>query len=229
MLIADGFGSAGRVRDSGASIALMRVSGLAQSTGAAARLRSTLSGSGTLSGQGVVRAGGVSGLWLADGTAENLRRAAAAVLLLRGPAAVLDTGWVLRGAPPVAAAAATGDGATPVLPVADAGEEGWYRALADLHHGHPALRAGRVTFFDRDAQDVLAWIVRPADGRGVPLLVVCNLSGQSLRVALGADLKALGVRRTYLKTLVRTDAPAVGATLDEIDLPGGGVLVGEVR
>ena len=104
---------------------------------------------------------------------------------------------------------------------------GWDASLVELHHGNEALRAGSATYLDHDADGVLAWVVRGKVGVA-PVLVVCNLSGKPVKVALRAEVKALGVKGGYLRTLLRSE-PGAFATLDAVELGADGVLVGEIR
>ena len=105
----------------------------------------------------------------------------------------------------------------------------WYRALTELHHANATLRGGQAVYLNHDAQDVLVWLVR-AQGAGAPLLVACNLSGKPLRVAVGAEMKSLGVRQNYLRTLLRSEPnQPYAATIEAIDLAADGVFVGELR
>ena len=103
----------------------------------------------------------------------------------------------------------------------------WDASLVELHHGNEALRTGSATYLNHDAEGVLAWVVRGKVGVA-PVLVVVNLSGTPVKVALRAEVKALGVRGGYLRTLLRSE-PGAFATLDAVQLAVDGVMVGEIR
>ncbi len=103
----------------------------------------------------------------------------------------------------------------------------WDASLVELHHGNEALRTGTATYLNHDAEGVLAWVVRGKAGTA-PVLVVCNLSGKAVKVAVRAEVKALGVRGGYLRTLLRSE-PGAFATLDAVELGVDGVLVGEIK
>lgn len=105
----------------------------------------------------------------------------------------------------------------------------WYGSLAELHRGNEALRTGQATYLNHDAQGVLTWVVRGKVGVA-PVLVVVNLSGKAVKVSVGPEVKALGVRGGYLRTLLKAEALGSGmATLDSIELGADGVLVGEIH
>ena len=90
-------------------------------------------------------------------------------------------------------------------------------------------RDGQATYLNQDGQEVLVWVVR-AKGLSAPMLVACNLSGHATKVAVGEELKAAGVRKSYLRTLLRsqTEQPHP-ATVEDIELERDGVFIGEIR
>ncbi|RXH57811.1 hypothetical protein [Granulicella sibirica] len=105
----------------------------------------------------------------------------------------------------------------------------WYRALTEMHHANVSLRDGQATYLNQDSQDVLVWVVR-AKGLSAPVLVACNLSGHATKVAVGDELKTVGVRKSYLRTLLRSQPEQPHpATVEDIDLEADGVFVGEIR
>lgn len=105
----------------------------------------------------------------------------------------------------------------------------WLHSLADLRHTNTALRTGEPTFLDRDPQNALVWILRPK-GPGSPVLFACNLSGKPVHLALVAEVHALGIRASFLRTLLRSDEnPAKPPPLDAIDLAPEGIFVAELR
>jgi len=104
----------------------------------------------------------------------------------------------------------------------------WDAKLVELHHGHEALRTGQATYLDHDAQGVLAWVVKGRVGVA-PAIVLCNLSGKPVKVALRAEVKALGVKGGYLRPLLRSEEGKNYPSLDGVELGVDEVLVGEIR
>lgn len=103
----------------------------------------------------------------------------------------------------------------------------WDASLVEMHHGNESLRTGTPAYLNHDAEGVLAWVVKGRAG-AAPVVVVVNLSGKPVKVALRAEVKALGVKGGYLRTLLRSE-PGAFATLDAVELGVDGVLVGEVK
>ena len=107
----------------------------------------------------------------------------------------------------------------------------WYRRLAILHHGNPVLRYGSVVPIDFDRQNALVWLVRPASPSNLtpPVVVLCNLSGETIQLALGDEMKKAGLRGNFLHTLLRSDNGMGGQDLNAVTLPPYGVYIGELR
>ena len=107
----------------------------------------------------------------------------------------------------------------------------WYRQLAQLHHGNAVLRGGTTAMLDFDRQNALVWVTHMANSSPLtpPVVVLCNLSGSPVEVALGPALKALNLRGTYLRTLLRSDKAMGPQDLNAVKLPGFAVYVGELR
>jgi alpha-glucosidase len=107
----------------------------------------------------------------------------------------------------------------------------WYRQLSMMHHDNSTLRFGSVTALDFDAQDALVWVSRQATITALtpPIVVACNLSGSTVHLSLTAPLKALNLRGTFLRTLLRTDDAMGPQDLDSVDLPAFAVYIGELR
>ena len=107
----------------------------------------------------------------------------------------------------------------------------WYKQLSALHHGNAALRYGTATMLDFDAQNALVWVNRPATASALtpPVVVACNLSATPVRLALGAAIKGLNLRGTYLRTLLRSDKAMGPQDLDAVMLPPFSVYIGELR
>jgi hypothetical protein len=114
-----------------------------------------------------------------------------------------------------------------------AGEEGealdrWYQSLEELHHSNPVLRGGVPKFLDHDSENVVVWVMRGKDG-SAPVLVACNLSGKPVRFSATVETRAMGIRGTYLRTLLRSWDGGPALTLGDIEMPAGEVFLGEIR
>jgi hypothetical protein len=107
----------------------------------------------------------------------------------------------------------------------------WYRQLAALHHGNPTLRYGSVSLVDFDAQNALVWAVRPAAGSGPSpaVVVACNLSSLPVTLSLSAAVKGLGLRGSFLRTLLRSDKAMGAQNLDAVTVAPFGVYIGELH
>jgi alpha-glucosidase len=107
----------------------------------------------------------------------------------------------------------------------------WYRQLAVLHHGNAALRSGSITMLDFDQQNALVWVARPATVSTLtpPVVVLCNLSSNPLKLALRPSLKALGLHGFYLHTLLRSDNAMGAQDIDAVALSPFSVYIGELR
>jgi len=119
--------------------------------------------------------------------------------------------------------------AAPAAPRSELAE--WYKQLSALHRGNAALRYGTATLLDFDAQNALVWVTRPATVSALtpPVVVACNLSATPVRLALGAAIKGLNLRGTYLRTLLRSDKAIGPQDLDAVILPPFSVYIGELR
>jgi hypothetical protein len=107
----------------------------------------------------------------------------------------------------------------------------WYRQLIALHHGNSTLRYGTATPLDFDAQNALVWVSRAPQGTAqmLPVVVTCNLTSLPLHVSLGAAIRGLGLRGSFLRTLLRTDVSMGPQDLDNVTIPPFGVYIGELR
>jgi len=107
----------------------------------------------------------------------------------------------------------------------------WYRQLAVLHHGNAALRVGNATVLDFDQQNALVWLTRATSNSPLtpPVVVLCNLSPSPVKLALGAAIKGLNLRGTYLRTLLRSDKAMGPQDIDGVVLSPYSVYIGELR
>ena len=107
----------------------------------------------------------------------------------------------------------------------------WYRKLIALRRNNPALHTGGNIMLDHDAQNALVWLRKPANPspENPAVVVACNLSAQPVTLSLKADVKANGVRGSFLRPLARTDNGMGAMDLDSVHLQPYGVYIGEVR
>jgi alpha-glucosidase len=107
----------------------------------------------------------------------------------------------------------------------------WYRALAALHHGNPALASGTSTLLDTGDPDVVAWLRKPASG--AVAVILCNLSGKPAHVSILAGIRAAtGQRKGFLHTLLPSVDPSMympPASIENVPLPAYGVYLGELK
>ncbi len=106
--------------------------------------------------------------------------------------------------------------------------ENWDKSLAELYHASTALRSGAATYLDHDAENVLVWVIRSRDG-GAPVLVACNLSASPRKISVTSELRAMGVKGSYLRTTLRSWQDGSVTTLNDLELPAGEVFLGEIR
>jgi hypothetical protein len=107
----------------------------------------------------------------------------------------------------------------------------WYRSLSALHHANTALRYGTSTLLNFDEQNALVWVDRPPANavQSNPIVVACNLSGLPVQLALGAAIRTLDMRGTYLRTILRSDDSFGPQDINNVILPAYGVYIGELR
>jgi len=107
----------------------------------------------------------------------------------------------------------------------------WYRQLSALHHANTALRYGTSTLLNFDEQNALVWVNRPPANavQSNPIVVACNLSGLPVQLALGAAIRTLDMRGSFLRTILRSDDSFGPQNIDAVILPPYGVYIGELR
>jgi glycosidase len=106
----------------------------------------------------------------------------------------------------------------------------FYKRLIQLHHDNPALRTGSLVVLNHNADNALVWLrVAPSSARTAPpVLIVCNLSSQTLYFSLADDLEPFHIRHVAIRNLL-TSAPSPPIeTTDRFSLPAYSVYVGEV-
>jgi len=107
----------------------------------------------------------------------------------------------------------------------------WYRQLTALSHGNRTMSSGAITVLNHDDQNVLAWVRRPAavSLANPAIVVVENLSDQPVTISLKADMHRLGLRGSFLRTVLRSDNGMGAMHLDGMTLGPHMVFIGELR
>jgi alpha-glucosidase len=107
----------------------------------------------------------------------------------------------------------------------------FYAKLATLHHTNAALRTGSKTVLDFDAQNILAWIARPASPtpQNPPVVVLVNLSAQPVELSLADAMKKLNLHGFFLRKLLRSDDAMGAEDIAAVKLAPYSVFIGELR
>jgi len=107
----------------------------------------------------------------------------------------------------------------------------FYAKLAALHHSNAALRTGSKTVLDFDAQNILAWIARPASPtpQNPPVVVLVNLSAQPVELSLADAMKKLNLHGFFLRKLLRSDDAMGAEDIAAVKLAPYSVFIGELR
>jgi alpha-glucosidase len=101
----------------------------------------------------------------------------------------------------------------------------WYQQIIALKKSDPALHAGAEVMLNTTDQHVLSWLRRAPGGEVV--LVACNFTAQPQTISF--DLKAQGIHRFHLKTLMKTPGAQDPLSLDLLQLAPYGVYIGRVE
>jgi glycosidase len=130
--------------------------------------------------------------------------------------------------------AASSSDATPNVALEDANPSSllnWYRQLSALHHGNATLASGTSLTINRDDQNVLVLVRKPkVVSAGSPVLVLLfNLTAQPVRLSLKGDITKLGLRGSFLRTVLRSDEGIGTLHLEEMTLPPFCAYIGELR
>ena len=107
----------------------------------------------------------------------------------------------------------------------------WYRQLSSLHHGNATLASGTSLTINRDDQNVLVLIRKPkvVSASSPVLVLLFNLTAQPVNLSLKADTTKLGLRGSFLRTVLRSYEGIGTMHLDEMTLPAYGAYIGELR
>jgi len=107
----------------------------------------------------------------------------------------------------------------------------FYRQLSQLHHGTSAMHDGETIFLNHDDQNVLAWVRKPKaiTPLSPAIVVLCNVSDKPVTLSLKAETTKLGIRGSFLRTLLRSDAALGSMDLQSMTLAPFQVYIGAVR
>ncbi|NYF50210.1 alpha-amylase family glycosyl hydrolase [Tunturiibacter gelidoferens] len=135
---------------------------------------------------------------------------------------------------PPTTAASTPPDAAPNAALEDADPNSllnWYRQLSTLHHGNTTLASGTSLTVNRDDQNVLVLIRKPkvVSANSPVLVLLFNLTPQPVQLSLKADTTKLGLRGSFLRTVLRSYDGIGTMHLDEMTLPPYGAYIGELR
>lgn len=107
----------------------------------------------------------------------------------------------------------------------------WYQDLIALRRSRRAMREGQQILLNHDADNALVW-VRKHQGvtaTSPAVVVACNLSDKPVVLHLRDEIKKLGLRGQFLRSLMRSDYGMGPMNLDEVKLEPFGVYVGEIH
>jgi alpha-glucosidase len=101
----------------------------------------------------------------------------------------------------------------------------WYDKIIELKKHDPALHDGEEIMLNMNDPHVLSWLRKGSNGEAV--VVACNFTAQPQTVSF--NLKAQGVNRFHVKTLLKTPGAADPLSLDMVQLGPYGVYIGRVE
>ncbi|MBB5344644.1 alpha-amylase family glycosyl hydrolase [Tunturibacter empetritectus] len=135
--------------------------------------------------------------------------------------------------PPTTTASAPLD-ATPNAALEDADPDSllnWYRQLSALHHGNSTLALGTSLTINRDDQNVLVLVRKPklVSATSPVMILLFNLTAQPVQLSLKSDTTNLGLRGSFLRTVLRSDDSIGTMHLDEMTLAPYAAYIGELR
>jgi glycosidase len=124
--------------------------------------------------------------------------------------------------------------ATPNAALQDANPDSllnWYRQLSALHHGNDTLASGSSLTINRDDQNVLVLVRKPkvVSGGSPVLVLLFNFTAQPVQLSLKADTTKLGLRGSFLRTVLRSYEGIGTMHLEQMTLPPYGAYIGELR
>jgi hypothetical protein len=107
----------------------------------------------------------------------------------------------------------------------------WYREMSGLMHSNPTVRTGANSMLNHDADGVVAWVRRPAavSYKTPAVVFLCNMTDKPVKLSLAEDMKGLGLKGSFLKTVLRTDVGMGAMHLDGMTLGAYAVYIGELK
>ena len=84
---------------------------------------------------------------------------------------------------------------------------------------------------NHDADGVVAWVRRPAavSYKTPAVVFLCNMTDKPVKLSLAEDMKGLGLKGNFLKTVQRTDVGMGAMHLDGMTLGAFTVYIGELK
>ncbi len=101
----------------------------------------------------------------------------------------------------------------------------WFQALGRLKRNNAALRDGDEVMLNTSDPNVLSWLRKGRDGKGV--IVICNFTAKPQNVSF--DLKKQGIRSGNVETLLKTPGTDDPVSLSAVALKPFGVYLIQVR
>jgi glycosidase len=107
----------------------------------------------------------------------------------------------------------------------------WYRQLSALHHGNSTLNAGSAITINRDDQNVLVLVRKPQTVSSLsPVdVILLNLSAHPVTISIKDDIAKLGLRGSFLRTILRSDDGMGTQHLASTTLAPYEAYIGELR
>jgi glycosidase len=107
----------------------------------------------------------------------------------------------------------------------------WYRQLSSIHHDNATLATGTSLTINRDDQNVLVLVRKPkvVSASSPVLVLLFNLTAKPVQLSLKADTTKLGLRGSFLKTVLRSYEGMGTMHLEDMTLPAYGAYIGELR
>lgn len=107
----------------------------------------------------------------------------------------------------------------------------WYRQLSAIEHSNRTVRTGVNAMLNHDDQSVVAWVRRPqvVSYNSPAVVFLCNMTDKPVTVSLRGDMQGLGLKGSFLRTVLRSDVGLGAMNLDAVKLAPYGVYLGELR
>ena len=192
-------------------------------------------------------------IWAGDGAHDDKAAKALATVLFSGEGGVLvrsgeelgkvakagaPIDWGVEAPPPAKPVAGKASAASAVAGDDVLAQEkdsnsvlNWFKLMSVLAHSNGTVRSGTDLLVDQDAVNALVWVRRPPvpSLQTPPVVTICNLSGEVLKMSLKDDMQKLRLKGSFLRKIQRTDDAMGALNLGTISLPGYAVFIGELR